>query len=176
MDQSPLLSSLFFFISLSHTSTHPNIRSVSHSSLSSLLCQSYLSCHAATHFPSLLNSFLSIPLALIFALAPALSCFSPQWAVSLSRSAEQRAWVRLQNSLQWIDKNRALVAAAGWKEGKREGRDGDKYLKKEGNKKGKERLGRKGGGGAGRQRGVRGAAGSKDVNDLRVDFSPTLHR
>lgn len=118
LDQSPLLSSLLFFISLSHTCTLTNIRSLSHSSLSSLLCQSYLSCHAATHFPSLLNSFLSIPLALIFFLAPAVSRFSPRWAVSLSRSAEQRAWVRLQTSLQWIDKNRALVAAAGWREGK----------------------------------------------------------
>lgn len=130
LDQSPLLSSLFFFISLSHTCTHTNICSLPHSSLSSLLCQSYLSCHAATHFPSLLNSLLSIPLALalIFVLAPALSRFSPQWAVSLSRSAEQRAWVRLQNSLQWIDKNRALVAAAGWREGKGKGRDGDKRI------------------------------------------------
>lgn len=43
--------------------------------------------------------------------------------------------MRLQNSLQWIDKNRALVAAAGWKEGERKGRDGDKYLKKEENKR-----------------------------------------
>ena len=51
-------------------------------------------------------------------LAPALSRFPPSGLVSLSRSAEQRAWVRLQTSLQWIDKNRALVTAAGWREGK----------------------------------------------------------
>lgn len=57
----------------------------------------------------------STPLSLIFFLAPALSRFSPQWAVSLSRSAEQRARVRLQPSLQRTDKNRALVTAAGWR-------------------------------------------------------------
>lgn len=86
--------------------------------------------------------------------------------MSLSRSAEQRAWVRLQNSLQWIDKNRVLVAAAGWKERERKGRDGDKYLKKEGNKRVRRDLDRKGGGRAGQQQGVQGAAGWKDVNDL----------
>ncbi len=55
-----ILALVFLFISLSHTCTHTNIRSLSHSPLSSLLCQSYLSYQAATHFPSLLNSFLSI--------------------------------------------------------------------------------------------------------------------
>lgn len=62
LDQSPLLFSplVFLFISLSHTCAHTNIRSLSHSPLSSLLCKSYLSHHAATHFPSLFNSFLSI--------------------------------------------------------------------------------------------------------------------
>lgn len=122
LDQSPLfiLAILFLFISPSHTCTHTNIRSLPHSLLSSSLCQSYLSYHAATHFPSLLNSFLSIqysPLSHFLSRSCSIS-LSPQWAVSLSRSAEQRAWVRLQTSLQWIDKNRALVTAAGWRGGK----------------------------------------------------------
>lgn len=122
LDQSPLfiLALVFLFISPSHTCTHTNIRSLPHSLLSSSLCQSYLSYHAATHFPSLLNSFLSIqysPLSHFLSRSCSIS-LSPQWAVSLSRSAEQRAWVRLQTSLQWIDKNRALVTAAGWRGGK----------------------------------------------------------
>lgn len=115
-----ILALVFLFISPSHTRTHANIRSLPHSLLSSSLCQSYLSYHAATHFPLLLNSFLSIqysPLSHFLSRSCSIS-LSPQWAVSLSRSAEQRAWVRLQTSLQWIDKNRALVTAAGWRERK----------------------------------------------------------
>lgn len=70
--------------------------------------------HAAT--PSLFNSFLSSPLALIFFLT-----LPPKWAVSLSRSTEQWAWVQFPTSLQLIDKNTDLVAAAaGWWEGGRD--------------------------------------------------------
>lgn len=58
LDQSPPLFSLYSFsLSLfSHTHAHKHPQSVRSSSL----CQSYLSYHAATHYHSFLNSFLSI--------------------------------------------------------------------------------------------------------------------
>lgn len=195
LDQSPLfiLAILFLFISPSHTCTHTNIRSLPHSLLSSSLCQSYLSYHAATHFPSLLNSFLSIqysPLSHFLSRSCSIS-LSPQWAVSLSRSAEQRAWVRLQTSLQWIDKNRALVTAAGWRGGKereeieiRESKRGKKRgwnTRRNENRRVKrklERVGQKGGGRARWPQGVLGAArrGFEGCQRSVSGLSATLHQ
>lgn len=195
LDQSPLfiLALVFLFISPSHTCTHTNIRSLPHSLLSSSLCQSYLSYHAATHFPSLLNSFLSIqysPLSHFLSRSCSIS-LSPQWAVSLSRSAEQRAWVRLQTSLQWIDKNRALVTAAGWRGGKereeieiRESKRGKKKgwnTRRNENRRVKrklERVGQKGGGRARWPQGVLGAArrGFEGCQRSVSGLSATLHQ
>lgn len=62
--KTPFILTLVLYRSFSHMFWH----SVSNSLPSSSLCQSYRPCHAATHFPSLFNSFLSIPLALIFLL------------------------------------------------------------------------------------------------------------
>lgn len=195
LDQSPLfiLALVFLFISPSHTCTHTNIRSLPHSLLSSSLCQSYLSYHAATHFPSLLNSFLSIqysPLSHFLSRSCSIS-LSPQWAVSLSRSAEQRAWVRLQTSLQWIGKNRALVTAAGWRGGKereeieiRESKRGKKRgwnTRRNENRRVKrklERVGQKGGGRARWPQGVLGAArrGFEGCQRSVSGLSATLHQ
>lgn len=49
------------------------------------------------------------------------------------RSGAAGHWVRLQNNRQWIDKNRALVAGAGWREGRGEDeKDADKENLREG--------------------------------------------
>lgn len=89
-----------FFISLSHTCTQTSSLCPIHCRLPcsvNLICPTML---PPTFLRSLiLSCSFSIPLSLIFFLTPALSRF-PQWAVSLSRSAEQRAWVRLHTGLQ----------------------------------------------------------------------------
>lgn len=123
---------LYLFLTRSRTPTLPVCP------IHRLPCSVNLICPAMLPptFPSLLISFLSIqysPLSHFLSRSCSISP-SPQWAVSLSRSAEQRAWVRLQTSLQWIDKNRALVAAAGEKGKARE------EMKIRESKKGKRRL------------------------------------
>lgn len=110
---------LFSFYSLSPFLTHAHTRS--HSLLSSLLRQSYLSYHAATHFLSLFNSLLSFqysPLSFSSSLLLYLASLSGPWV-----SAEQWPWARLLSSLPWTDTNRALVTAAGWREGNERGEE-----------------------------------------------------
>lgn len=50
-----------FTLGLYRSFSHMFWHSVSNSLPASSFCQSYRPCHAATHFPSLFNSFLSIP-------------------------------------------------------------------------------------------------------------------
>lgn len=132
LDQSPLLflsSSHSLSLFLTHSGTQTSAVCAIHHRLP---CSVNLICPVMLPptFPWLLISFLSIQYSLLSHFLSR-SCSispSPQWTVSLSRSAEQRAWVRLQTSLQWIDKNRALVTAARWRERKGKRRDEDKRI------------------------------------------------
>ena len=169
------LSSFSLSLFLTHARTQTSAVCLIHCCLPrsvNLICPTML----PPTFPRslILSCPFSIPLSLIFFLAPALSRFPPSGLVSLSRSAEQRAWVRLQTSLQWIDKNRALVTAAGWREGKERvemkireskrlggGEKGGWNTRRNENRRVKrklERVGQKGGGRARWPRGVLGAA------------------
>lgn len=105
------------YLSFSHMYTHKHPQSVPfhfpHSV--NLICLTML---PPTFLCSLILSCpFSIPVSLIFFPTPALSSF-PLQALSLSRSAEQRAWVWLHTSLQTTDKNSVLVTAAGWRDGR----------------------------------------------------------
>lgn len=109
LDQSPLLFLPPLYLPLSHMHARKHLQSVPFTAVFPAL--SILSVPPCCHpLPSLLNSFLSIhysPLSHF----PSRCCsiWLSQRAVSLSRSAEQRAWVRLHASLQRTDKNKASV-------------------------------------------------------------------
>lgn len=118
------------YLSFSHMYTHKHPQSVPfhfpHSV--NLICLTML---PPTFLCSLILSCpFSIPFSLIFFPTPALSSF-PLQALSLSRSAEQRAWVWLHTSLQTTDKNSVFSNCCRMERWKRKRtRDGDKRIKK----------------------------------------------